>query len=285
MRFRIIGNGAFGTALSVIFKKNALLEDSLGSNFEQFIPGDIFVPAVPSDVLELVINKMKSFGKWDALLLVSKGISSAKLLTQDLLHSNTIDSLDNVMYFMGPNLAKEIMENTEFLSATVAGRPTWTNKVVKFLDNIKIDESEDIEFIQIAGVLKNITAFVIGYLNPNQNGRATLIMQGINEAAKLAQHLKMKNESNCNQNCDNEFKAFIGDFVLTCTSEFSRNYTAGVNKRNGIEKNETQESLKSVDNIYAMKENLSLPIVEFFYDLIKNNLDKRELLEQKLRQN
>jgi|GEM_PF-2857256 len=277
MRFRIFGNGAFGSALSVVFRRNMLLEDSLGDVFEPFLPGDIAVPAVPSDVLFLVLKKIEHLGRPEAIMLVSKGISTSKLVTQDLT-DRKIDI--PMLYFLGPNLAGEIMENTEFLSATLAGPAHLTQPIADFLEDMIIDQTEDLILAQIAGFMKNITAFVIGFLAPNQNGRATLIAQGMKEAAILAKKLGSTSYSEPN----NFARACFSDFVLTCTSPNSRNFQAGLNLKNGLVKNETQESLKSVDHIFGLKGDLNLPITQFFHDLVKFGNSDRALLQKQIRE-
>lgn len=271
MRFRIFGNGAFGSALGVVFKKNMLLEDSLGDTFEPIIPGDIAIPAVPSDVVHHVIEKILPFGTPDSIMLVSKGISTNKLVTQELIEKGVNLPL---LYFLGPNLAKEIMENTDFLSATLAGPKELTAPIAQFLDDIIIDQTEDMILSQVAGIIKNITAFVIGFIQPTQNARATLITQGMKEAVLLAQKLG----SDISKEKNLLAKGCFSDFILTCTSANSRNVQAGMHMKNGTMKNETQESLKSVDSIFALKEDLHLPIVNFFYNLVKNNTyDEKQL--------
>lgn len=263
MRFRIFGNGAFGTALGKVFEKNMLLEDSLLDEFSLIEAGDIMIPAVPSDVCQMVIKKLLYFGKPDAILLVSKGLSSNEILTNELKKAGIDIPL---LYFAGPNLAKEIInDGVDLLSATLAGPKEITNKITNFVDNIHWDETEDLILPQIAAVIKNVTAFVIGYLNPNQNARATLIMQGMKDAMNLAQKLGSK-ETDALRGC-------FGDFVLTCTSTDSRNYQAGVafaSKGDSGSANTTQESMKSIENIYSIKEGMKLPIVDFFYNLVKN---------------
>ena len=73
----------------------------------------------------------------------------------------------------------------------------------------------------------------------------------------------------------------FGDFVLTCTSTDSRNHQAGVAFRSKGESgsaNTTQESMKSIENIYAIKEGMDLPVVDFFYNLVKNGKCDLEIL-------
>lgn len=267
MRFRIFGNGAFGKALGKIFH-NMILEDSLKDEFQEIVAGDIVIPAVPSDVCIEVINKILKFGKPDAIMLVSKGLASNKLLTQEIYENGNLKHIP-LLYFAGPNLAKEINDestgnNLQFISATIAGPYEFTSKIKQLFHNIQIDITEDVILPQIAAIMKNITAFVIGYLNPTQNARATLIMDGMQQAVKLAKFLGSKE--------DNYLRACFSDFILTCTSADSRNFQAGRNFKNAsVDHNITQESLKSVDNIYALKQHLKLPIVEFFYHLVKHN--------------
>jgi len=270
MRFRIFGNGAFGMALSKIFHKNMLIEDSFSEQFAPILNDDILIPAVPSDVCVDVLKKILEFGKPKAIMLVSKGLASHRLLSVDCQESVKCNA--PLLFFAGPNLAKEIETDTSFLSATVAGPSEITAKIKQFLDDMIIDETPDLIIAQVAAVVKNVTAFVIGYLELTENARATLIMEGMKEAVLLAQALG-SSENNTLRGC-------FGDFVLTCTSQNSRNFQAGRAYRTKTVQNTTQESLKSIDNIYALKGELKLPIVDFFYNLVKSGNGKLDLLNK-----
>lgn len=270
MRFRIFGNGAFGVALSKIFHKNMLIEDSFAEQFAPIVAGDIVIPAVPSDVCVEVLKKVLGFGKPEAIMLVSKGLASNRLLSVDCQESIKCDV--PLLFFAGPNLAKEIEYDTSFLSATIAGPGEITSKIKQFLDDMIIDETPDLIIAQVAAVMKNVTAFVIGYLELTENARATLIMEGMKEALLLAKAL--------GSNQQDTLRGCFGDFVLTCTSENSRNFQAGRAHRTKTVQCVTQESLKSIDNIYALKGELKLPIVDFFYNLVKFGEGKLDLLSK-----
>lgn len=257
MRFRIIGNGAFGCALAKIFPNN-LLEDSLSEHFLPFNSYDYAVLAVPSNVVVPLWHKIKKFGKPKCIIIVAKGLCKAQLLSVTFQNITDIP----IVYLAGPNLAKEIMIERKYLSFTLAGNLNIVNEIKSAASNVLCDISECMVMPQVCAFMKNITAFIVGYLNLNENARATIIMQGIKEAKVLAHKLGSQEKD--------ILRACVSDFILTCTSGHSRNYQAGVNFRNNYVSNNTQESLNSIEYIEKLKGDLCLPIVDFCYDLLVN---------------
>ncbi len=259
MRFRILGNGNFGVALSHIFRKNMIIENSMQESFIPFEESDILIPAVPSDAVLSVVKKASEFGEFKAVMVVSKGLSSDCLITSEL----DIFSVP-VLFFAGPNFASEINETNDFLSATIAGPYYITSYIKEFLNDMIIDETTCVIFPQVASILKNIVAFVIGFLQTTENARASLIMQGMQECFELSKFLGSYEGCFC--------RACISDFILTCTSLKSRNYKTGFNLRNNIWNiDQTVESVKSIHHVMKIKKGLNLPIVDFANYLITSN--------------
>lgn len=267
MRFRIVGNGAFGNALSKIFQKNMLIESSLNIDIKPILSSDILIPAVPSNAVNYVVEESLKFGKPKAIMLVSKGLATNNLLSRDIEYFNL-----PVLFFAGPNLAQEIMMNLNFISATIAGPENITLEIKSFLSDIILDTTTDLIFPEIASVMKNITAFLIGYLQPSENARATLIMEGIKEAQKLAKILGSSE--------NNFLRACTSDFILTCTSENSRNFKAGKNFKENKKSNELEESLNSIEHVFFIKKDYEMPIIDFVYELVKKNNEDLTILNK-----
>lgn len=277
MRFRIVGNGAYGKALNKIIGTQSIIEESLG-NIEPLQNEDYLIPAVPSKALIEVLSNVLNYGLPKCIICVSKGIFSDKFLSQEIENYLKSRNLNiPILFFSGPHLAKDVAKNTQLISATIAGPKEITKNVKKEL-KIILNETEDIIGAQIGGVLKNIYAFVIGYLSRfeiTENARATIIAEGLKEMEMLCEFLGGKKET-LKHACG------LGDLILTATSQFSRNYKAGTEfgiQENG---NETKESLNSVKNIHKMKKDLNLPIVEFANKIIDGQSPSIEDLNEAL---
>lgn len=281
MRFKIAGNGAFGTALSKILPNNILVDSLVDVVVEQ---DEILIPAVSSNAVYEVIEKSLKKQKPRAIILVSKGIAKPILLSEEIKTIPGVAEIP-VLFFAGPNLAKEIMtNNNKLLSATIAGPKKWTSAFKKSVNNLILDETEDLVALQVASIVKNLTAFLIGYLQLDENSRATIITQGIKESIALALHLGTSEK-------DFIKNGIIGDIILTCCSEFSRNFQAGKNFEKSLDsisqnsgqsdvgsKNlkpenagPTQESLNSIKYVMELKGDLKSPIIDLVNDIITNS--------------
>ena len=146
---------------------------------------------------------------------------------------------------------------------------------------MRVYTSEDIKGVELGGALKNIIAFCAGVaagLGYGDNTFAALITRGLTEIRRLG--TKLGAESNTLYGLSG-----LGDLIVTCLSEHSRNRRAGklIGQGKTIEetKAEVGMTIESIDNIEVAKhlsEKLcvSMPIVDAVYDILYNNLEPNE---------
>ena len=151
-------------------------------------------------------------------------------------------------------------------------------------EKIRIYTSSDIKGVELGGALKNIIAFCSGVaagIGCGDNTFAALITRGLVEIRKLGIALGGSQET---------FYGLsgLGDLIVTCLSEHSRNRKAGflIGKGKTIEetKKEVGMTIESIDNIevakaLADKLNLELPILNTVYSILYNNLKPREAVK------
>lgn len=271
--FKIIGSGAFGQALGRFLPNSEVFS----SKFKPLLnSNDILIPAIPSkftaDFLKNFFDSNKS--EPAAIMLVSKGLSSSKLLSFEVAEVLDLP----ILFLAGPNLSKEMEHDSKLLSFSIAGPDSFKEPIIKSIPNAIIEYSNDLTLVQIASVIKNITAFLIGYLNLGENARSALIMQGMKEAIKLSYLLNGKSEVNL----ESILQPCFSDFILTCTSQFSRNFQAGkdfiAKKQEG-----TKESLSSIYNLFEMIQGFGVcfPLIQATYDVValKKDIDINSLQE------
>lgn len=130
------------------------------------------------------------------------------------------------------------------------------------------------------GALKNIIAFCAGIsvgLNLGDNTFAALATRGLVEIVRLGEAMGAKSQT---------FYGLtgLGDLIVTCGSEHSRNRRAGVmiGKGHTIEEARKEigmviESIDNIDVAYSLskKYNVEMPIVEGVYNVLYNNLDPK----------
>lgn len=148
-------------------------------------------------------------------------------------------------------------------------------------ESMRVYTSNDIEGVELGGALKNIIAFCAGVateLNLGDNTFAALLSRGLTEISRLG--VAMGGEHDTFYGLSG-----LGDLIVTCLSEHSRNRKAGRCIGRGLTLEETKQevgmTIESVDNIevahkLAKKYNIEMPIVETVYDVLYNELQPKE---------
>lgn len=232
---------------------------------------EVLVIAVPSFAFLQTINILKDIGlnKSTILLIATKGLMSDPV---ELLSDKVKSILPNrVAFAYGPNLAGEVARNL-LTSITIAcDNIELANALAASIGskNFITKTTDDIITIQIAGAVKNIIAIKSGIyeaMGHHENAKAWLITQGLNEIAMLSQAMGGKHETLLQP-------AVIGDLVLTCSSNNSRNKSFGYKLFNSdIPSNddvikdcgylvEGAIAVKLIMNL-AKRYNLHLPLIE-----------------------
>ena len=148
---------------------------------------------------------------------------------------------------------------------------------------MRIYTSNDIKGVELGGALKNIIAFCSGVaagLNGGDNTFAALITRGLVEIRKIGVALGGERET---------FYGLsgLGDLIVTCLSQHSRNRKAGVLIGQGKTIEETKKevgmTIESMDNIKVVKKisdklNIELPILNVAYDVLYNNLKPEDAI-------
>ena len=144
-------------------------------------------------------------------------------------------------------------------------------------DKMRVYTSKDVKGVELGGALKNIIAFCAGVaagIGLGDNTFAALITRGLGEIARLGVKLGGKKDT---------FYGLsgLGDLIVTCLSEHSRNRRAGKLIGQGKSLEETKKEvgmvIESIDNIEVAYElckinKLEMPIVETVYKVIYENL-------------
>ena len=150
---------------------------------------------------------------------------------------------------------------------------------------MRIYTSNDIKGVELGGALKNIIAFCAGVaagIGLGDNTFAALITRGLGELTRLGVALGGEKET---------FYGLsgLGDLIVTCLSEHSRNRKAGklIGQGKTLEeaKKEVGMVIESIDNIEVAYElgkrnNVYMPIVETVYKVLYENLDPREAVKE-----
>ena len=308
-KITVIGAGSWGTALAKLLGDKGKRVTLWGHRQEQinkiarcqenklYLPGvklgDITLTAdlgeavigsymvvmvVPSHVFREVFKLVAPLLKSGAYLLsATKGIENETLMTmtqvmEDVLPDNSGMHLG---VLSGPSFAKEVADGIP-TAVTVAARDKETALVFQeafFTELFRVYTSFDITGLELGGPLKNIVAIAAGIcdgLGYGTNTRAALITRGLAEITRIG--VKMGANPLTFSGL-----AGLGDLVLTCTGDLSRNRQVGLMLGHGkklhdilAEMNMVAEGVKTTKSAWRLSQKMGvdMPILEQIYQVL-----------------
>lgn len=296
-----LGAGSWGTALAIMLAKHGhqvILWSKVESEVEMLqvnrehkhrLPGvklpesivitsdleeackdvDLIVFSVASPYVRSVAREVCSLiSKGQKIVNVAKGIEEESLDTLRDIIVEEIPQAD-VSVLSGPSHAEEVaveMPTTVVVGSTSKSTAIFIQEIF-MNDYFRVYISPDIIGIELGGSVKNVIALAAGAcdgLGCGDNTKAALITRGIAEITRLGVAMGANTETLGGL-------SGIGDLIVTCTSNHSRNHNAGYLIGKGYSVEEALEEVKQVvEGVYsakavrklARKYNVSMPIVE-----------------------
>ena len=256
-------------------------------SFEECIKDtDYIFHVTPSKVVRETVKQYKTFVTNQPIIMCSKGFETETLNTLDEVLSEEFPN-NKIAVFSGPSHAEEV-------SRAVPTAMVLASKDIKLLNelqtllmnkNMRIYLSNDVKGVELGGSLKNIIAFCAGALvalNLGDNSFAALLTRGLTEIARLGIALGGKAET---------FYGLsgLGDLIVTCSSQFSRNRKAGMLIGSGKTIEETRKevgmTIESIDNIevaHKLSElyDIDMPITNTVYNVLYHHLNPKDAVTQ-----
>lgn len=240
---------------------------------------DIILHVTPSKFVRETIKKYEKYVTNQPIIMCSKGFEADTLCT---LSQVIEQEMPNVKYgiFSGPSHAEEVSLGIP-TAIVIASKNAEIQDMVQQLfmnEKMRVYTSDDVTGVELGGALKNIIAFCAGIateINLGDNTFAALVSRGLVELTRLGMAMGGKHDT---------FYGLsgLGDLIVTCMSEHSRNRRAGrlIGKGYTIEeaKKEIGMVIESIDNIevaykLSKKYNIEMPIVNAVYDILYNGLE------------
>jgi len=189
---------------------------------------DTVVLAVPCHSVREVLGELGPLWPGGAeLVTAAKGIENDTLLTVSELAQQVLGSRlgGSVVVFSGPSFAREVAAGQPTNVVAASEDDAAAERVQRIFSHgrLRVYTSADPTGVQIAGALKNVIAIAVGAsdgLGLGLNARAALITRGVSEIGRLA-------VAKGGQAATVAGLAGLGDLILTCTGELSRNRTVG----------------------------------------------------------
>ncbi len=305
MRIKVLGAGSWGTALSLLLYNNGhqvsmwswdkvhvehLMRDNENA---AFLPGiklpddlgitphisgvaaaDMVIFAIPSHAVESVAAEAKPYIKPSAILVnVGKGFAPDGRRLSELIQG--VFPNNPYITMGGPSHAEEVARNKP--TTVVISSPNMeTCREVQdiFMSNdFRVYTNADIIGVEIGSAVKNIIALGAGVahgMELGDNAKAALITRGLSEIIRLGVALGADAMTFAGL-------AGVGDLIVTCTSEHSRNFRAGVEIGKGRPWNQVVEEMSMVvEGVFAaestyrlsQKLNIEMPITEQIYYML-----------------
>ena len=258
---------------------------------------ELVLLVVPSHVFRDVLNNMKAYLKPSmSLMAATKGIENQTLMIMSQVAESVLpnDYMERFGCLAGPSFAKEVYKKYP-TAVTIACRDLAHAERLQelfYTEYFRVYISEDLTGVQVAGALKNVIAIGAGAadgLQVGHNARAALITRGLAEITRLGVAMGANPLTFAGL-------AGMGDLVLTCTGDLSRNRTVGLKMGKGMSLEEitgsmnmVAEGIKTARSVYELgkKMEVELPISNQVYHILYNGKDPqkavRELMTRELK--
>ena len=319
-RVAVVGAGSWGTTLAALLAKNGhevvlwarepdvVQQITDGHENQRFLPGiqlpdtlratgdlaaalsraEVAVNVVPSQFAGRVIaDAAPHVGEGCQLVSASKGIETATLRRMDEVLMDALGErrMKGFTVLSGPSFAVEVAREAPTAMVAASVDPDAAALVQRLFQNryLRVYTNPDVVGVELGGALKNVIALAAGMssgLGFGHNTLAALITRGLAEMARLGQAMGAQPTTFAGL-------AGMGDLVLTCTGELSRNRTVGVRLGRGEslasileEMSAVAEGVKTAQAAHdlAQREGVEMPITSEVRAILVDGRDPREAL-------
>lgn len=315
-RVAVIGAGSWGTAIAGVLSKKcdkvflwghradhitALNNDKEN---KKFLPGfyfsknieptndlkeavsnsEVICMVIPSQGYRNIFKEVNNFISNGSIVVSAvKGIENSTLCTMSSVMEEEIKKADlkrniDVAVLSGPSFAREVADGIP-TAVTVGCNKESVARYLQQLfvtDYFRVYASQDVVGLEISGAYKNIIAIAAGIcdgLGYGLNTRAAIITRGLAEITRIG--IKLGADPLTFSGLSG-----MGDLILTCTGDLSRNRFVGLQLGKGKkleeilkEMNMVAEGVKTTLSGYnlAQKNNVEMPILEQVYNILYND--------------
>jgi len=252
----------------------------------------IYLLATPSHAFSAMLKKLQAAGLAANAKIIwatkGLGISSsggAPVLLSDIVRRELGEDTHYAVV-SGPSFSKEVASNLP-TAVTTAGNNLESARFAAELfhgDGMRVYINDDIVGVQLGGAIKNVIAIAAGIsdgLGFGANSRSAIITRGLAEMARLGKAMGANKETFLGL-------AGIGDLVLTCTDDQSRNRRFGLGLGQGHSAEEVLGNIgQEVEGFLTTREVFKLaqhhcvemPIVEQVHDILFRGVSAIEAVQ------
>ncbi len=259
------------------------------NELEEVVAGqDVVLLVVPSHIMRGVLERLRPFLKPGAVLVsAAKGIENDSLMTMAQVMEDVLPAELAVhkACLSGPSFAREVGRGLP-AAVTVACAERRVGQLLQHFfssSSLRVYSSQDVVGVELGGALKNVFAIGAGIsdgLELGTNARAALITRALAEMTRLG--VKMGATPLTFMGL-----AGMGDLVLTCTGDLSRNRTVGLKLGHGLklknilaEMKMVAEGVKTTRSVHDLgrREEVDMPLTEQVYKVLYEEKDPKKAL-------
>ncbi len=322
VKIGVVGAGSWGTALADLlglkgFKLDLwVFEDEVKEQIEAYRENKVFLPGfslspnifpsnditqvvskkdlvlivVPSHVMRETAQKVRGrISPGTIVVSASKGIENKTHLTMSGVLKETLPEIDENFFAVlsGPSFAREVANKIP----TVIAVASKDQKVAGYIQHIfvtpyfRVYTNNDMIGLELGGAVKNVIAIAAGIMDGlglGLNTRAALITRGLTEIRRLGLRLGADPRT---------FAGIggVGDLVLTCTGDISRNHTVGKKIGEGMKLKEilsemqmVAEGVKTAKSVYNLscRLGIDMPISHEVYHILYDDISPKEAVHR-----
>ena len=319
MKVAVLGAGAWGTAVACalaprhqvhLWARDPSQAAALGAQREnlRYLPGfplpasiavgadpgtaldgaDLLVIATPTGALRGLLRDLAARCCTTPLVWLCKGFERDSGLLAHQIVAAELGARTDAGPLSGPSFAEEVARGLP-TALTVAGDPAFCARVTQVFHAgaLRVYSTDDVIGVEVGGAVKNVLAIATGIadaLGLGMNARAALITRGLAEITRLGVALGARAET---------FTGLtgVGDLILTCTGDLSRNRRIGLMLGQGRRLDEALAELGHVaEGVWsapavagrAAALGVQMPITEAVCAVLDGRLGPREALQRLL---
>ncbi len=310
MKIAVIGAGSWGTTLANLFAKKSedvmlwAYEPEVAEGINRFQRNELFLPEIklsprlvatseletvvqgaqvvltvcPSHVMRSLVGRVaKHLSKEVIIVNASKGLETRTLLRMSEVIREVIPTSlgDRLATLSGPSFAFEVAKERPTVITAASNNEATAEFVQQLFSTsyFRVYKHDDLIGVELGGALKNVIAIATGMIEGvglGVNTRAALITRGLVEIIRLGTALGAKAAT---------FSGIsgLGDLMLTCTGDLSRNRAVGLRIGKGETLKEISgasrtvaEGIRTTESAYqlALRHSIEMPITENVYRIL-----------------
>ena len=320
MNVTVIGAGAWGTALAISLARenrvtlwardaDQLNEIQISRQNKRYLPGislpeevglcadfsaalenaQLAIVAVPTAALRSTLQQLSSLQSSLGLVWACKGFEVKTSLLPHQIVASVLPEGYKCGVLSGPSFAQEVAHGLPTALTLASDDEEFARGTAQILHHgrLRIYSSSDVIGVEVGGAVKNVMAIAAGIsdgLGLGHNARAALITRGLAEISRLGLKLGGRSETLSGL-------SGLGDLVLTCTGDLSRNRQVGMllAKQQSLSDildklGHVAEGVYTVREVYqlAQKFEVAMPICDAVYRILYEQMSATDMVAELL---